>query len=111
MRRGSTAGPCTLPAPWGWLLDLHGSCCSQQLSSEGKGQILSCLCHPGAAGSSRVMQGPRRLQGLHTLEMYCWQIMCSPCLISSELRIRKMPRPWQLLSGLQMNILFFLARL
>lgn len=107
------APPCQAPC---WLLRAGCStrvarAAPRQLSSERKGQILSCLCHPGAAASSRVMQGPRRLQGLHTLEMYCWQIMRSPCLISSELCIRKMPRPWQLLSGLQMNILFFLARL
>lgn len=46
-----------------------------------------------------------------TSEMYCWQIMRSPCLISSGWWVMKIPLPWQLLSGLQMYVLAFLMDL
>lgn len=46
-----------------------------------------------------------------TLEMYTWQIMCSPAWMSLVDLVMKMPLPWQPVSGLQMYVLFFLARM
>lgn len=44
-----------------------------------------------------------------TLEMYTWQIMCSPGRISLLDLVRNIPRPWQPDSGLQIYVLCFLA--
>lgn len=97
-----------------------------QISREDTGELSLCpRSHSGVLGRAGQAQGKGCKEDgdaggagrLHvqtvpsTFEMYCWQIICSPCLMSSAFRVMKIPLPWQPLSGLQMNVLVFLTRL
>lgn len=49
--------------------------------------------YPNAGGTPMLAEGPGGPEAPFTLEMYCWQIICSPTLTSRGFRVMKMPRP------------------